>query len=73
LYRGVKDFLQKQAQVEVSSQAQIAVERRHWSTNYSQAFLQKMTDLHLPAYFGVDDAAGALLDSNSRDAKDRYC
>ena len=31
-----------------------------------------MTGLHLAAYFGVDNAVGALLGSNSRDAKDSY-
>ncbi|KAH6706258.1 hypothetical protein BKA61DRAFT_558724, partial [Leptodontidium sp. MPI-SDFR-AT-0119] len=69
---GVIEFLQRQAQVEASSQALMAVER-WWSGSIdSQEIPNKITGLHLAAYFGVDDTVGTLLGSNSCDAKDSY-
>ncbi|KAM3075825.1 hypothetical protein ACMFMG_007950 [Clarireedia jacksonii] len=61
LYDGILKFLQKDAQVEASSQALIA--RKTWTghTEYSQAFPKQMTGLHLAAYFGVPAIARLLL------------
>jgi hypothetical protein len=65
-------FLQKQAQVEASSQALIAVKQWSGHPNYSQEIPKKMTGLHLAAYFGLDDAVGDLLGSKSPDSKDSH-
>jgi len=68
LCQGVIKFLQKQAQVEASSQALMG-DRRALD---SQRFPMKMTGLHLAAYFGVDATVQLLLatvgvDADSRD------
>jgi hypothetical protein len=68
---GVIEFLQRQAQVEASSQALMAV--KQWLGGVdSQRIPKQMTGLHLAAYFGVDDAVRDLLSSNSPDLKDGY-
>jgi hypothetical protein len=72
LCQGVVEFLQKQAQVEASSQALMAVKRRSGDV-YSQEVPKQMTGLHLAAYFGVDKAVQFLIGSDSPDPKDSYC
>ncbi|KAM3068553.1 hypothetical protein ACMFMG_011084 [Clarireedia jacksonii] len=72
LCQGVIEFLQKQSQVEASSQALMASERRWDSRNYSQKFPTEMTGLHLGAYFGVYNAVQFILGSNNPDPKDSY-
>lgn len=72
LYQGITEFLQKQGQVEGSSQALMAVKRWPGHTEYSRAIPKEMTGLHLAAYFGVDDAVTDLLGINSPDSKDSY-
>lgn len=70
--RGVVEFLEKQAQVEASSQALLAIKEWSGHSKYSQQFPKQMTGLHLTAYFGVENAARLLIDSNSSDLKDGY-
>jgi hypothetical protein len=70
LSQGVIEFLQKQGQVEASSQALMAIKR--WLTSYSQEIPKKMTGLHLGAYFGVDNAVKFLLSSITPDPKDSF-
>jgi ankyrin repeat protein len=70
--QGVLEFLKKQAQVEASSQALIAVKQWSRQTGYSQQFPKQMTGLHLTAYFGVDEAVIDLLGGNSPDSKDTH-
>jgi ankyrin repeat protein len=64
-------FLRKQAQIEASSQALMAVKRWPGHTGYSQEIPRQMTGLHLAAYFGLDNAV-QVLGSNSPDQKDSY-
>ena len=66
------EFLQKQAQVEASSQALIAVKRWPKDVGYSQKIPKQMTGLHLAAYFGVNNAVQLLIGSNCLDSKDSY-
>jgi Ankyrin repeats (3 copies)/Ankyrin repeats (many copies) len=68
--QSVLKFLQKQGQVEGSSQALMAVKRWPGHTEYSQGIPKEMTGLHLAAYFGVHNAVTALLGSNGPDSKD---
>ncbi|KAH8672580.1 hypothetical protein BGZ60DRAFT_373737, partial [Tricladium varicosporioides] len=70
--QGVIEFLQKQGQVEASSQVLIAVKRWSGHKKYSQEIPKQMTGLHLAAYFGVDDAVQFLLSCYSPDPKDSY-
>ena len=70
--QGIIEFLQKQGQVEASSQVLMAVKRWSGHTKYSQVIPEQMTGLHLAAYFGVDDTARDLLNSNKPDLKDSY-
>ena len=70
--QSIIEFLQKQAQVEASSQALMAVKRWPEQKEYSQAVPKQMTGLHLAAYFGVEGVIQDLLNSNSPDAKDSY-
>jgi hypothetical protein len=71
--QGVIEFLQKQAHVEASSQALIAVNRRSGFSKYSQEVPRQMTGLHLAAYFGVHEAANILIRrGQSVDLKDSY-
>ena len=70
---GVIEFLQKQAHVEASSQALMAVKRWSGHTNYSLEIPKQMTGLHLAAYFGVYEAANILSRHvQSLDMKDSY-
>jgi hypothetical protein len=62
LYQGVIKFLQKQANVEASSQALLAKKWYSSDTMYSQRFPNGMTGLHLAAYFGVEVIIQLLLD-----------
>ncbi|KAH9204100.1 hypothetical protein DL95DRAFT_439405 [Leptodontidium sp. 2 PMI_412] len=59
--QGIIEFLQKQTQVEASSQALMAVKRWSGDTKYSQEIPKQMTGLHLVAYFGVYEAANILI------------
>ncbi|CZR69583.1 uncharacterized protein PAC_19483 [Phialocephala subalpina] len=68
----VIEFLQKQAQVEASSQALMAVKRWSGHRKYSQEVPKQMTGLHLAAYFGVDEAVQFLIGSDSPDPEDSY-
>ncbi len=70
--QGVIDFLQKQAQVEASSQALMAIKRWPDEVENSQAIPKQMTGLHLAAYFGVGNAVPGLLKSYHPDLKDSY-
>ena len=71
--QGVIEFLQKQAHVEASSQALIAVKKWPGHTNYSLEIPKQMTGLHLAAYFGVYAAANILIGYvQSLDIKDSY-
>ena len=70
--QGVIEFLQKQAQAEVSSQALMAVKRWSGHRKYSQDVPKQMTGLHLAAYFGVDEAVQFLISSDSPDPEDSY-
>ena len=63
--QGVIEFLQKQAQVEASSQALMAVKRWSEQKEYSQEVPKQMTRLHLAAYFGVEDVVRLLLDQGA--------
>lgn len=72
LYRDIIEFLQKQAQVEASSQAFIAVKRWPGHRKYSQKVPKQMTSFHLAAYFGVDEAVQFLTGSDSPDPEDSY-
>ena len=72
LCRGVIEFLQKQAQVEASSQALMAVKRWSGYRKYSQNIPKQMTSLHLAAYFGVNEAVQFLIGSDSPDPEDSY-
>jgi hypothetical protein len=72
LCRDVIEFLQKQAQVEASSQALMAVTRWSGHRKYSQNVPKQMTSLHLAAYFGVDEAVQFLISSDSPDPEDSY-
>ena len=71
--QGVIEFLQKQAHVEASSQALMAVKRWSGHTNYSLEIPKQMTGLHLAAYFGVHEAANILIRHvHSLDMKDSH-
>ena len=70
--QAVMEFLEKQAQVEASSQALTAVKLWEGHSEYSQEIPKQITGLHLTAYFGVDNAARVLLGSNGPDLKDSY-
>jgi succinate dehydrogenase flavin-adding protein (antitoxin of CptAB toxin-antitoxin module) len=60
--QGVIEFLQKQAQVEASSQALMAVKRWSGHRKYSQEVPKQMTGLHLAVHFGVEGIVQLLLD-----------
>jgi len=68
----VIEFLQKQAQVEASIQALMAVMPWLDGVEYSQKIPKQMTGLHLAAYFGVSDAAQFLIGNNNPDLKNSY-
>lgn len=72
LCQGVIEFLQKQAQVEASSQALLVKMTYSSDTGYSQKFPRGMTGLHLVAYFGLEAifqplVARTQVDVNSKD------
>jgi Ankyrin repeats (3 copies) len=71
--QGVIEFLESKAKVEASSQVLFAVKRYSSHSDYSQKAPRKMAGLHLAAYFGVQDAANALLKrAQNLDLKDSY-
>lgn len=59
--QGSIEFLQKQAQVEASSQALLAKKTYSFDTSYSKRFPRDMTGLHLAAYFGLEAILQSLL------------
>jgi hypothetical protein len=59
--QGSIEFLQKQAQVEASSQALLAKNTYPFVGMYSGRFPRDMTGLHLAAYFGLDAIFQPLL------------
>ncbi|KAK5995175.1 Ankyrin repeat domain-containing protein 50 [Cladobotryum mycophilum] len=66
-------FLKNQTKVEASSQALMAVKQYSFHSNYSQEVPTMVTGLHLAGYFGVRDAADALLQSGySLNSMDSY-
>ena len=70
---GILEFLECQIKVEASSQALLAVKRFSLQSGYSQEFPKQMTGLHLTAYFGINEAANALLkSSHDLDFRDTY-
>ena len=68
----VLEFLKKQAQVEASSQALIAVKKWSGHKRYSQETPKQMTGLHLAAYFGIYDTVRELLSTNDPDPNDSF-
>jgi len=56
LCQDVTKFLQKQGQVEASSQALMAVKEWSGDEEYSQEIPKEITGLHLAANFGVNGA-----------------
>ncbi|KAH8650278.1 hypothetical protein BGZ60DRAFT_335142, partial [Tricladium varicosporioides] len=72
--QSVIEFLQKQAQVEASSQALLAEKTYSFDTRYSQRFPRDMTGLHLAAYFGFEAIFQPLLATAQFhvDSKDTY-
>ncbi|KAF4613399.1 hypothetical protein G7Y89_g15488 [Cudoniella acicularis] len=72
--QGSIEFLQKQAQVEASSQALLAEKTYSSDTRYSQRFPRDMTGLHLAAYFGLEAIFQPLLATAQFhiDSKDKY-
>lgn len=68
----VIEFLQKQAQVEASSEVLVGITLHPNSVEYSQKILKQMTGLHLAAYFGVYDAVRDLVNIYNPDLKDCY-
>lgn len=72
-YQGAITFLQRQAQIEASSQALFIDSRLTRYSNYSQEFPKGMTGLHLAAYFGVQKAVNTLVEKGADiDAKDKH-
>jgi ankyrin repeat protein len=61
----VKSFLERNVQVEASSQGLLVDKRGEWHVRYSQEFPKKMTGLHLAAYFGVEPAVKLLLEKGA--------
>jgi len=80
LCEGTVDFLQCEAKVEASSQALMASEQALMTCENglrysagSQGVPRRMTGLHLCAYFGLNEAANALLNLlQGPDSKDIY-
>ncbi|ORY63953.1 uncharacterized protein BCR38DRAFT_474519 [Pseudomassariella vexata] len=62
--------LQKQGQVEASSQALLAFKRGAWNPNFSQETPKQITGLHLAACFGLEEAVTDLWDIYYVDATD---
>ena len=61
----VIEFLQRQGQVEGSSQALMSVQRWLGDKGYSQRFPKKTTGLHLAAYFGIKAIVKLLLEKGA--------
>jgi len=69
----VMEFLQRQGQVEGSSQGLLAEKMYFQDTGYSQRFPKNMTGLHLAAYFGVKVIVQLHLEQGANvDAADSY-
>jgi ankyrin repeat protein len=69
----VVHFLNHKAEVEGSSQALLAIKRYRSHSGYSQEFPNQITGLHLAAYFGVEEAAKAVLQERvGAEGKDTY-
>ncbi|OBT63922.1 hypothetical protein VE03_05994 [Pseudogymnoascus sp. 23342-1-I1] len=69
----VISFLEKNAQVEASSQALLNSKFYPEDSGYSQRFPRQMTGLHLAAYFGVEKPVYNLLESGlAANLKDSY-
>ncbi|KAL7962115.1 hypothetical protein V8C34DRAFT_311341 [Trichoderma compactum] len=67
----IMDFLEQQSKVEAASQAMMMPPR---NSNYSQQVPRYMTALHLVAYFGIENAAGALFQNAVEiDSKNTDC
>lgn len=62
---GVLEFLQRQAQVEASSQALMAVKSWSGHGRYSQQIPKQMVGIHLAAYFGVKVVTWQLLEQGA--------
>ncbi|KAJ6786496.1 hypothetical protein PWT90_09714 [Aphanocladium album] len=71
----VEDFLTSPNLVEAASQALLASQPWPGCSDYSQKLPQRMTGLHLAAYFGTETAVGILLqrgvDADARDSTGR--
>ncbi|UKZ66175.1 uncharacterized protein TrAtP1_007350 [Trichoderma atroviride] len=67
----VLDFLKSETKVEASIQALFVVKESK-KPGYSQDFPKNTSGLHLAAYFGIEKAVAALLNSNHPDLKDSY-
>ena len=61
----VNSFLEKEAHVESSIQALLAVKLYSLDSEYSQRFPKEMTGLHLAAYFGVKAVVQLLLEKGA--------
>ncbi|KFY47129.1 hypothetical protein V494_00150 [Pseudogymnoascus sp. VKM F-4513 (FW-928)] len=69
----VCSFLEKNAQVEASSQALLISKFYPEDSGYSQRFPRQMTGLHLAAYFGVEKLVYNFLESGlAANLKDSY-
>ena len=62
---GVIEFLQRQAQVEASSQALMAVKSWSGHGRYSQQIPKQMAGIHLAAHFGVKVVTWQLLEQGA--------
>ncbi|RYP80241.1 hypothetical protein DL769_002543 [Monosporascus sp. CRB-8-3] len=68
----VLSFLQKRTHIEASSQVLLASKRYSTHLNFSQEVPRRMTGLHLAAYFGLEEAAKAIMGEYDLDVKDSY-
>jgi ankyrin repeat protein len=71
-YHEVAGFLRKKAQVEAASQVLMAIKHSSTHIEYSQQMPEKLTGLHLAAYFGVHEAAQLLVETENINARDSY-
>lgn len=67
----ILDFLMKEAKIEAMSQALFIVKESR-EPGYSQDIPLNTSGLHLAAYFGIEKAVAALLNSNDPDLKDSH-
>jgi len=63
--QAVIDFLEREENIRAATQALREAERWSPFQNYSQEFARQMTALHINAYFGVEEAAKALLNKGA--------